>query len=481
MLNCRYGTISAALAVAFVVTACGGQPSSATAPAPAAAPTSAAQAATAAPPPATPTSAPAAAPTSAAPAAAPTSAAQTTAGAPRFSRPTEITNPFYPVSLIAQSISLGHEGGDPYRTEVTLLPDTKTISWDGQQVTARVSQYISYSNGKLAEVAYDYFAQADDGSVYYLGEDVSNYEDGKVINHEGSWLAGKDGAPAALIMPANPQIGQVFNPENHPGVAYETDEVMSLTEKTITPDGPIEQGLLIKETLMDGSIEYKVDVANFGIVESRAEDEQVNLVWLNRTDTKPGTVPAPVSTIEAQVQDIFDMVPGGDWEKVAADVAAIDQAWKAYQPQATSDKVPQLFQEALTGALQRLQTAAAAKEAAGTLQAANQLSAATIDLFTVYYPTTPTDLGWLDMLERQVLLDVAGTDFAAATDSLAKISAIWARLKPAVVAHNGADTAAQFENSLATQQKALDEEDAATLTAEANSGLELVDALERLF
>jgi hypothetical protein len=425
--------------------------------------------------------APTAAPTVAAPTAAPTAAAQSTTGAPRFTHPTEITNPFYPVSLIGQAISLGQEGGSPYRSEVTLLPDTKTIAWDGQQVEARVSQYVAYADGKLDEVAYDYFAQADDGSVYYLGEDVSNYEDGQVVNHEGSWLTGKDGAPPALIMPGHPEVGQVFNPENLPGVVYETDEIMSLAEKVDTPGGPIDNALLIKEKLMDGSIEYKVNAANLGIVESRAEDERVTLVWLNRTDAKPGSVPEPLSTIEAQAEDIIDSVPGGNWASVTHDVAAIGAAWQAYRPQAANDHVPRSFQEALTAGLDQLQKTSAAKDAAGTLQAANDLSAAVIDLFSVYHPTAPSDLGRLDVLERQIVLDTAANDVTAAADSLAKADAIWARLKPALIKHNGAEVAAQFDAGLAAQRAAWKGKDRSALTAEAKRALEIVDALEKLY
>jgi len=184
----------------------------------------------------------------------PSAVPQGTTEAPHFTHPTEITNPLYPISLTGQVISLGTEDGKPARNEVTLLPDTKMIAWNGQEDEARVVQFVGYSDGKLIELAYDYFAQADDGSVYYLGEDVSNYEDGKIIDHEGSWLAGKDGAPPGLIMPASPKVGQVFTPEDLPGVVLETDEVLSLTEKATTPAGPIENGVLVKETLMDGSI-----------------------------------------------------------------------------------------------------------------------------------------------------------------------------------------------------------------------------------
>jgi len=467
-----YVTVLVALAVSAIVTACGGQPSSTSAtltPAPTAAATSAAQEPTAVLPQATGVATSTTAPA--------TSAAQ----APRFTHPTEITNPFYPVSLIGQAISLGTEGGGPFRTEVTLLPGARAITWDGQRTEALMSQYVAYADGKLVEVAYDSYAQADDGSVYYLGEDVTNYEDGKVINHNGSWLAGKDGAPPALIMPAHPQVGQTFNPENFPGVAYETDEILSLTEKTTTPDGPSDKGVLIKEILMDGSIEHKVNVANFGIVESRATDEQVTLVLLNRTDAKPGNVPEPVSAMEVQAEDILDVVPGGNWQQVTADVAAIKGGWQAYRAQAARDKVPQGFQEALTAALDDLEQASAAKDAAGTMQATNDLSAAVIDLSTVYRPATPTDLSWLDVLERQVVLDVAAKDFSAAADSLAKTSTVWARLKPVILAHNGSNVATQFESSLAAQQAALKAGNASALTSGADNGLALVDALESLF
>jgi hypothetical protein len=417
----------------------------------------------------------------AAPTASPTISAKSASEAPHFTHPTEITNPLYPVSLTGQAISVGTDGGKPARNEVTLLPDTQMITWGGQQTEARVWQYVAYVDGKLVEIAYDAFAQADDGSVYYMGEDVSNYEDGQLVDHEGSWLAGKDGAPPAIIMPAHPAVGQIFNPENLPSVVYETDKILNLNEKTTTPDGPTDQGVLIQETLMDGNLEYKVNVANFGIVEEREEGAQSNLILFNRTDAKPGNVPEPLSTIEAQAEDIIDVAPGGNWEQVTADVAAISAAWQAYATQAANDHAPQPFQDALTAAFDDLQKSSSAKNAEETMQAANDLSAALIDLYTLYRPATPADLGRLDVLGRQVILDVAADDFAAAADNLAKTNAVWGRLKPVILAHKGADVATRFEKSLATQAEALNTKNTSALTTEANNGLQLVDALEQLF
>jgi len=59
-------------------------------------------------------------------------------------------------------------GGKPFRTEFTLLPDIKTITWNGQPIQTITVQYLAYSDGRIQEIALDWFAQADDGSVWYL-------------------------------------------------------------------------------------------------------------------------------------------------------------------------------------------------------------------------------------------------------------------------------------------------------------------------
>ncbi len=274
----------------------------------------------------------------------------------------------------------------------------------------------------------------------------------------------------------------MFNPENLPGVVYETDEILSMSEQTTTPNGPGSDGILVKETLMDNSIEHKVYAVGFGIVEDRSsDDEKVSLIVVNRADAAPGTVPASLQTIEAQAEAIIDDVPGGDWTKVNADVVPIADAWKAYQAQASADGAPQALQDAFAAALGGLQQATSVKNAADTMQSANDVSAAVIDLFSMYHPAVPPDLGRLDVFEREVVLDAGDQDFTAVADSLAKIDAIWARLKPSVLAHKGADVAKQFEASVAAQQAALKAKDGSAITTEANKGLELVDAIEKVY
>ena len=80
-----------------------------------------------------------------------------------------------------------------------------------------VSQYVAFLDGRLHEVAYDFYAQADDGSVWYFGEDVFNFADGAIVDTHGTWIAGTDG-PAAMIMPADPAGRRRVSAREHPGL-----------------------------------------------------------------------------------------------------------------------------------------------------------------------------------------------------------------------------------------------------------------------
>ena len=155
--------------------------------------------------------------------------------APPFSNPTSVTNPLFPISRLDSVVLNGRVDGKTFRTETTLVPETRVIEWSpGQCVRTLVSQYVAYLDGRIQEVALDFYAQADDGSVWYFGEDVYNYKRGAVADTSGTWLAGKEG-PAAMIMPANPRLGDVHRPENVPGLVWEEVEV---TEVGKTVDGP---------------------------------------------------------------------------------------------------------------------------------------------------------------------------------------------------------------------------------------------------
>ena len=86
-----------------------------------------------------------------------------------FSDPTTVDNPLFPISDLHSAILNGHVDSKVFHTETTLLPSTRLIEWTpGQCVRVLVSQYMAFLDGNLQETAIDLYAQADDGSVWYL-------------------------------------------------------------------------------------------------------------------------------------------------------------------------------------------------------------------------------------------------------------------------------------------------------------------------
>jgi len=202
----------------------------------------------------------------------------------KFSHPRDITNAYLPLATLSQDIIEGTEGGKKTRVERTAIPKKhRTFTINGEEVDTLVVEDRAYEDGKLAEVAIDYFAQDDNGTVYYFGEDVDEYADDKVVSHEGSWLLGKDTPVPGIIMPAHPKIGDKFKSEDAPPITWEADEVISLSETVTVPAGTFQNCLKIKERASDGDTEYKLYAPGIGCVE---EIEGTNPLWLKSHEAK---------------------------------------------------------------------------------------------------------------------------------------------------------------------------------------------------
>lgn len=364
---------------------------------------------------------------------------------PTFSNPTAITNPLFGVSDVEQAVQLGVDAGETLRVEVTLLPETRVIEWDGGQIEARVHHFMAYLDGRIAESALDFYAQADDGSVWYLGEEVDNYEDGRVVNNDGTWLAGRDG-PAGMIMPADPQVGDVYRPENIPGLVFEEVTVQAVDQTVEGPRGPVEGAIAIQELLMDGTLEDKVFAPGYGEFEARTSEELVTVAIAVPTDALGEPLPAELEELADGANELF---AGGSAETVDAMIAA----WEAY----AAGDVPPLLDQQMSDALDALTEATAAQDVEATRQAAIDVTQATLDLELRYLPRPEVDLDRLGQWARQLVLDASAGDRGAVAGDVATLREIWSRVAPSASQAQLAELLAAAESQdPAALQQALD-------------------------
>lgn len=162
---------------------------------------------------------------------------------------------------------------------ITVLDETKVV--DG--VKTRVVEEREMKDGKLAEVSRNFFAvDPSGGDLYYFGEDVDIYKNGKVVGHEGAWLAGVQGARFGLLVSGKPKVGDKYYQEVAPKVAMDRVEVMSVTEEVKTPAGTFKNCLRTRESsAVERGSERKWYAPGVGLV----RDAEFVLVGIDKDKT----------------------------------------------------------------------------------------------------------------------------------------------------------------------------------------------------
>jgi len=131
------------------------------------------------------------------------------------------------------------------RLVITVLDETRLV--DG--VETRIVEERETKGGQLVEISRNFFAfNTADRGVYYFGEEVDIYKNGKVVRHEGAWESGKNGARFGLMVPGRPQVGARFYQEVAPGVAMDRAKIVALDASLRTPAGEFTGCLEFVET-----------------------------------------------------------------------------------------------------------------------------------------------------------------------------------------------------------------------------------------
>jgi len=196
-----------------------------------------------------------------------------------FTHPRDIDNRYDPLTRYDRCVLRGTEDGAHVRIVRTLLDRSKTFRINGDNVRAAVIADREFEDGELAERTLDYFAQDDRGTVWYLGEDVNTYENGKVVGHGGAWLYGKDTNKMGVEMPAHPRVGTRWRHERVPGITHESDRAVAILDKVTVRGKTYHDVLKVREhTRPDDEVEFKLYAPGVGNIQERPPDGRNRLV-----------------------------------------------------------------------------------------------------------------------------------------------------------------------------------------------------------
>ena len=161
---------------------------------------------------------------------------------------------------------------------------------------------------ELLEDTLDYYAQDDEGNIWYFGEDTFAKEDEEgecAIVTDGSWLAGQpendpevDPAVAGIVMLDNPKSGDRYQQEYLEDEAEDMAAVLRLNASVSIEAGDYTKCLVTKEwtALEPGSVEHK-----YYCLKPQSNGHTPGLVFIEELKEK---------TVYVEYIDSFPALPG---------------------------------------------------------------------------------------------------------------------------------------------------------------------------
>jgi multimeric flavodoxin WrbA len=226
---------------------------------------------------------------------------------------------------------------------ITVLDETKKIG----NVITRVVQEHEEENGKLKEISRNYFAICrEHGDVFYFGEEVDDYKDGKIVNHSGAWRADEKNSREGIIMPGTILLGARHYQEIAPN-AQDRAEILSDDVTMKTPAGTFGNCIRIEETsgIDPEDLCYKTYAPGVGII----QDDDLVLTKYRKARGQSVSL-EDVTPIERKTADVliaYDSMMGNTERMAQAVVEGVKRVPGAV---AAVRKVSEVTREDLTAA-----------------------------------------------------------------------------------------------------------------------------------
>jgi hypothetical protein len=187
-----------------------------------------------------------------------------------FSKSTDINNkwmPMQPGTLWAYEGTAVDEEGNNFarRIEFTVTDLTKEIAG----IRTVVAWIVDYNNDEIIEKEIAFYAQDNDGNVWYLGEHPEEFKDGKFIDAP-TWITGIDDARAGIKMMAEPKVGTAKYFQGWgPAVEWsDYGQIQKIGQETCVPVDCYKDAMVIAESSLGevGAAQFKYYVSGVGEV-----------------------------------------------------------------------------------------------------------------------------------------------------------------------------------------------------------------------
>jgi hypothetical protein len=228
-------------------------------------------------------------------------------------------------------------------------------------------------------------------------------------------------------MPANPQVGDVYRPENIPNLVFEEVTVKAVDLTVDGPTGPVTGAIKVQEELLDGTLEDKVFAPGYGEFEASVptSDELVTVAVAVPMDGLGTREPKALDKLSDLAYDVRKGAASERWSTVQRLSAKARQSWSTL----AATEPPSFLAEQMASAIISLDEAVATRDRDALAQSALDVEFAAIDLELQYTQVTEVDSDRIGLWRVQRRLHtVAGETAAALSDSVI-IKAIRDRVK----------------------------------------------------
>jgi hypothetical protein len=218
-----------------------------------------------------------------------------------FTDPTRIDNkwlPFKPGTVLTDQGSAYDGKTKVAESQVLTVTDlTKVIN--GVRTVVVWTSY--YNDGKFAEDELAFYAQDDNGNVWYFGEYPEEFDEGKFTGAPDTWIAGLKEAKPGVFMRAAPAVGQpAYLQGLAPAIEFsDRASVHQTGQKTCVPVGCYNNVLVTKESNPDEPGRFQLKYYAPGVGEVRvgyggAKETEKEVLTLTRVQhlTGPALVKA---------------------------------------------------------------------------------------------------------------------------------------------------------------------------------------------